>query len=77
MTSCCCYYYYYYYYYYYFTAIGCSPGGSRSYTDTDKEIGLYTKGTTQNKVHTVNKMPRMQIQTYTVTQGHVIHYPQT
>jgi hypothetical protein len=27
----------YYYYYYYFTAIGCSPGGSRSYTETDKE----------------------------------------
>jgi hypothetical protein len=44
---------------------------------TDKEIGLYTKGTVQNKVHTVNKVPRMQIQTYTVTQGHMIHYPQT
>jgi hypothetical protein len=24
-------------YYYYFTAIGYSPGGSRTYTDTDKE----------------------------------------
>jgi hypothetical protein len=39
-----------YYYYYYYAAIGCSPGGSRSYTDTDKER-LYIKGTIQNKVH--------------------------
>jgi hypothetical protein len=27
----------------------------------DKEIGLYMKGTIQNKIHTVNKAPRMQI----------------
>jgi hypothetical protein len=42
---------------------------------TDREIGLYTKGTIQNKVHTVNKVHRMQIQirVYTVVQGHVIH----
>jgi hypothetical protein len=39
----------------------------------EKEIGLYTKGTIQNKVHTVNRVHRMQIQTYTVTQGLVIH----
>jgi hypothetical protein len=50
----------YYNNYYYFNVIGCSPGGSRPYTDTDKEIRLYTKGTIQNKVHT------MQIQTYAV-----------
>jgi hypothetical protein len=42
------------YHYYYFTAIGRSPGGSRSYTDTDKER-LYIKGTIQNKVHTISK----------------------
>jgi hypothetical protein len=44
---------------------------------THKETELYRKGTIQNKVHTVNNVPRMQIQTYTVTQGHVIHYLQT
>jgi hypothetical protein len=58
------------YCYYYYTAIGCSPSGSRSYTDTYKETGLYTKGTIA-KQSTHNKVHRMQIQTYTVTLGHV------
>jgi hypothetical protein len=64
-------YYYYYYYYYYFTAIGSPPGGSRSYTDTDKER-LYVKGTVQNKLLTINKVHTVQMQTYKVTQVHVI-----
>jgi hypothetical protein len=40
---------------------------------TDKEIVLYTKGTIQKKVHTVNKVHRMQIEMYAVTQGHLTH----
>jgi hypothetical protein len=52
-----------YFYSYYLTALGCSTGGGRHYSDTHKEIRLYIKGTIQNKVHT------MQIQTYTVTRS--------
>jgi hypothetical protein len=37
--------------------------GSKPYTDIDKEIKLYIKGTIQNKVYT------MQIQTCTVTRS--------
>jgi hypothetical protein len=56
--------------YYYFTAIGCSPDGSRSDTDTGKE-SLHIKGTIQNKIHTINKVHTVQIQTCKVTQGYV------
>jgi hypothetical protein len=31
---------------------------------------LYIKGIIQNKVHTINKVHAVQIQTYEVTQGH-------
>jgi hypothetical protein len=55
-----------------FTAIGCSPSG-RSYTDTDKER-LYIKITIQNKVHTINKVHTVHIQTNKVTQGYVIMF---
>jgi hypothetical protein len=65
--------YYYYYYYYYFTAIGCSPGGSRSYTDNRQENWTIHEGNNKSKVLTVNKVPRMQIQTYIVTQGHMMN----
>jgi hypothetical protein len=53
-------------YYYYFTAIGRSPGGSRSYTDAGKER-LYVKGTIQNKVHTINKV-------HTATRQKIVFY---
>jgi hypothetical protein len=49
-----------FYYYYYFTAIGCSPGGGRSNTYTNKER-LYIKGTIQNKVHTINKVHTLRV----------------
>jgi hypothetical protein len=49
----------------------CSPGGGRSYTDTDKER-LYIKVTIQKKVYTINNVHTVQIQTYKLTQGHVI-----
>jgi hypothetical protein len=39
------------------------------YTGTDKE-SVYIKGTIQNKVHTINKVHTVQVQTYKVTQGH-------
>jgi hypothetical protein len=55
-----------------FAAIGCSLGGSRPYVDTSKE-SLYIRGTIQNKVHTINKVHTVQMQTYKVTQGRVIH----
>jgi hypothetical protein len=38
------------YYCSFFSAVGCSPGGSRSCIDTDKER-IYIKGTIQNKVY--------------------------